>query len=236
MKSALCQYHYLYKITNLINNKIYIGIHSTNRLADGYFGSGIILRKAIKKYGKDYFTKEIIEWFDWRIEAINRESEIVNEEFVKRNDTYNRSIGGSGGLVGCMNGFYNKKHNEETVSKIKKYLTGKFLSDITKHKMSKSRIGDKNPMFGKTHSDEATEKIRNSNIDRRATDETKNKMRVSSFNKIYGVSDITKSRMKANNAKSKNIVIDGIKYVSLRDAATILNTTVYKIKKEAKCR
>lgn len=59
---------------------------------------------------------------------------------------------------------------------------------------------------------------------------------LSSFNKIYGVSDITKSRMKANNAKSKNIVIDGIKYVSLRDAATILNTTVYKIKKEAKCR
>lgn len=44
--------HLIYKITNLINNKIYIGYHSTNDIHDNYFGSGVALNKAIKKYGK----------------------------------------------------------------------------------------------------------------------------------------------------------------------------------------
>lgn len=45
-------YIYLYKITNLINNKEYIGIHSSNSLSDNYYGSGTLIRNAIKKYGK----------------------------------------------------------------------------------------------------------------------------------------------------------------------------------------
>jgi len=81
MESILRQYHYLYKITNLINNKIYIGIHSTNRLDDGYLGSGLAFKRALKLYGKENFRKEILEWFDWRIEALQREAEIVNFEY-----------------------------------------------------------------------------------------------------------------------------------------------------------
>ena len=52
-------YHYLYKITNKINNKIYIGIHSTDNLEDGYMGSGKAILRAINKYGKDKFTKDL---------------------------------------------------------------------------------------------------------------------------------------------------------------------------------
>jgi hypothetical protein len=45
--------HYIYKITNLINNKIYIGKHSSKNMnKDNYIGSGYLLLKAIKKYGK----------------------------------------------------------------------------------------------------------------------------------------------------------------------------------------
>ena len=93
MQSPLKQYYYLYKIINLINNKIYIGIHSTNNLNDGYFGGGRAINKATKLYGKENFKKEILEWFDWKCEALQREAEIVNVEFVKNRNTYNMQTG-----------------------------------------------------------------------------------------------------------------------------------------------
>ena len=57
-------YHYIYKITNLINGKIYIGQHTTSNLDDGYMGSGKILIRAIKKYGVENFRKEIQGFYE----------------------------------------------------------------------------------------------------------------------------------------------------------------------------
>lgn len=88
------KYHYFYKITNTINNKIYYGIHSTNDLDDGYMGSGRALIRAFKKYGKENFIKEIIKFFDTREELSNYEREQVTEEFIKEDNNYNISIGG----------------------------------------------------------------------------------------------------------------------------------------------
>ena len=51
---------FVYKTTNLISGKIYIGQHTTENIDDGYLGSGVILQKAFKKYGKENFTREII--------------------------------------------------------------------------------------------------------------------------------------------------------------------------------
>lgn len=88
-------YFTVYKVTNLVNGMIYVGFHATNKLDDGYLGSGTYLKRAINKYGKKNFEKEIVAIFDNRKEAEDLEREIVNEEFVKREDTYNISVGGN---------------------------------------------------------------------------------------------------------------------------------------------
>lgn len=54
-------YGYIYKITNLINNKVYIGQHKGNHFDEHYWGSGKLIRKAILRYGKENFTREILE-------------------------------------------------------------------------------------------------------------------------------------------------------------------------------
>ena len=88
--------HVIYKITNTLNNKIYIGAHSTEDINDSYMGSGIAIKKAQKKYGIEHFTKEILHVFDTREEMYEKEREIVDLEFINRPDTYNAGIGGKG--------------------------------------------------------------------------------------------------------------------------------------------
>ena len=63
------KYHIIYKTTNIINNKVYIGYHGTNEIEDGYLGSGYDLKQAFKKYGKSNFQREVLFIFDNPIEA-----------------------------------------------------------------------------------------------------------------------------------------------------------------------
>ncbi len=74
------KYNYFYKITNLTNGKFYYGIHSTNKLEDGYMGSGTVIRAAIDKHGLENFEKEIIAYYETRNEASDHERLIVTEE------------------------------------------------------------------------------------------------------------------------------------------------------------
>jgi hypothetical protein len=90
--------HYLiYKITNKLDNKIYIGKHQTENDLDDYFGSGLLLERAIEKYGKEYFSKEIVCRLNSLEELNEMEKKIVDEEFISRDDTYNIKLGGQGG-------------------------------------------------------------------------------------------------------------------------------------------
>jgi len=92
----MAKIHYLYKIENKLNGKIYIGVHSTENINDGYMGSSTLVSRAIEKYGRNNFSKTILEYCDSRESLMDLEKKIVNKEFVCRKDTYNLSIGGSG--------------------------------------------------------------------------------------------------------------------------------------------
>ena len=89
-------FYTIYKITNTKNGKIYIGKHQTNNLDDGYMGSGKLLPAAFEKHGIESFLKEFLFIFDSEDEMNLKEEEVVNEDFVMRDDTYNLTIGGSG--------------------------------------------------------------------------------------------------------------------------------------------
>lgn len=87
----------VYKITRISTGQIYIGIHQTANLDDGYMGSGKRIMAAIAKYGLEDFKKEILFIFKTEEEMTAKEKELVTEEFCKREDTYNIAPGGVGG-------------------------------------------------------------------------------------------------------------------------------------------
>mgnify|MGYP003351799695 CR=1 FL=1 len=88
------KYYTIYKITNNINGKYYIGKHITNDPYDIYMGSGKAIRNAIKKYGKENFSKEIL-----CLANTEEEMNLLEEKFVDYNDDmcYNMNVGGKGG-------------------------------------------------------------------------------------------------------------------------------------------
>lgn len=88
------KYYTVYKITNNKSNKIYIGMHETYDLDDGYMGSGRYIKSAIRKYGKENFTKEILKVFDTREEMIQYEKDIIEG---LNSHSYNLKPGGVGG-------------------------------------------------------------------------------------------------------------------------------------------
>ena len=141
-------YHYIYKITNKIDGKFYIGKRSSKIPNDDYYGSGTHIKRAIQKYGKENFIKEIIEYNQSAEINSIREKEIIGNLFLE-NNCYNIKPGGSGGGIpgwvpsekykekmseittGPKNGFYGKKHSEETKKKICEKM-------IEKHKSQES--------------------------------------------------------------------------------------------------
>lgn len=88
---------YIYIITNLINNKQYIGQHY-GELNDAYYGSGTNIIKAINKYGKENFKKEILEICTDRATADQKEKEYIEKyDCVNSPNFYNLQEGGTGG-------------------------------------------------------------------------------------------------------------------------------------------
>lgn len=161
----------IYKTTNNINGKIYIGKNKTNN--KNYLGSGIVLKQAIKKYGKENFSKEILEECD-TFQLLN-EREIYWILFYNSIDPkigYNRSKGGDGtsGIIPetiekIANKNRGKKRTQESKDKISK--ASKNIPKSEKHKASLSKAWEKRKIEH-PHTKETLEKMRNSMLGKNA--------------------------------------------------------------------
>lgn len=129
-------FYTVYKVTNLINDKIYVGLHVTKNLDDEYLGSGTQIQAAIKKYGRENFKREYIKICETPEEMYNLEAEIVNEDFVKDPTTYNMKTGGTGS-------WYHVNANPEKYREIR--------SKASKLKADRPDNVFKNPEWQKQH-------------------------------------------------------------------------------------
>lgn len=152
-------YGYIYKTTNLINHKIYIGQKKSKLFIKNYFGSGKKIKLAINKYGPSNFKVELIEFCKSKDELDLREKFWI-KEFNSRDLSigYNIALGGNlGGFnLGYKLSNLHKLHislslkgrtvSEETKKKISNSEKGKHLSEETKKKISESvKLTMKNP-------------------------------------------------------------------------------------------
>jgi hypothetical protein len=166
------KYHYLYKTTNLINGKFYVGMHSTDDLEDEYLGSGKYLRNSINYHGKENFKKEILEFFDTREILMEKEKDFVNKDFIKDPLCMNLHIGGNGNFPFSTTRLGSKTSEEtkQLQSKARKKWISKSTQNVpwnkgktnvysndVLEKMRIASIGNTN-LRGKTWSSEAKKK------------------------------------------------------------------------------
>ena len=147
-------------------------MHQTIDLEDGYMGSGKLLKRAVNKYGIENFTKKILHVFETEDDMRSKEAELVNEEYVARDDTYNLCQGGKGGF-----GYINENRlgirpfTESEMTKGRKVVNQLYKNSASfrikrSENMSKAfkKSGFKHDGFkGKTHSDEVKSKIGKAN-------------------------------------------------------------------------
>ena len=182
---------YLYEIKNNLNGKIYVGVHKTKNLDDGYMGSGKLIGRAIEKYGLENFTKTILEKFDDAESMYAREKEYVNEDFLMREDVYNLRRGGHGGFDYLIrSGQHRSVFNvgvpltQEHKDKIQKTKKERFEVGLyaDMQKMFSERAKNDNPM----HRDEVRDKVSKSLTGKQKTEEHKKKISDSLMGKNLG--------------------------------------------------
>ena len=206
------KFNFIYKTTNLITGRFYIGMHSTNNLEDRYFGSGKILGYSIKKYGIENHKIERLEFFEDRKKLSGRESEIVNESLLKDPLCMNLAYGGSGSwLYQNSNSEIQRSKGNKANEKIRWLIKNdpewvqkrhKNMSKGQKESYENGREIIPPPNWsGKKHRDSSKEKIGKSNSIKQK----------GSFNSQFGTCWITngKDNKKINK---KDLIPNGWKY------------------------
>lgn len=163
----------IYKITNRINGKVYIGQTKrslTTRWSQHCSVSSACtyLHRAIQKYGKENFTVEQIDVASDRDELNAKEQYWIAHYDCIAPKGYNLTSGGDSNYEWCEEG--REKIRERQTGERNSFF-GKTHSDEVKRRFSEqrrgegnamygsARFGEKNPMFGKHHSDETKRKL-----------------------------------------------------------------------------
>jgi len=100
-------YHFIYRTTNLVNGKYYVGRHSTKNINDGYIGSGKYFTNAVKKYGIENFSREILEYSQTSEELWLLEEKYITTEMLADDMCYNQAYGGKSYLNSLKRNDYN---------------------------------------------------------------------------------------------------------------------------------
>lgn len=204
-------YYAIYKITNQIDGKIYIGSHKTKDLNDNYMGSGKYLKNAQKKYGLDNFKKEILFVYDTPEAMYAKEAELVNEEFLTLENTYNLKVGGYGGWDYINNDTeFMLEKNRKGRKSADKVIFEKYgvknssqiphvkdkLAKAFKRRIENGWIPPTPPLFtGKKHTDESKAKMRISRAGKQ----------VGILNSQYGTMWITNGTINSKIKKGESI-------------------------------
>ena len=208
----------IYKITNIINNKTYIGqsidirkrfIHHTSE--SRHQRQHMAISKAIQKYGKDYFCFEILTQCT-RDELNDKERYFVEKYNSVAPNGYNMRSGGD--IRGCY-------VSEEARKNMSKARTGMKLSQSAIENIRRASTGRKQPR-------ESVERTRLANMGRKFSEETKLKMSISARNRPkvseetrLKLSCANKGKTRADNAK-KVIREDGVIFASGAEASRAL--------------
>ncbi len=203
-------YYTIYKTTNIINGKYYIGAHKTTNLSDTYFGSGNAIKNAIVKYGKENFHKEIIDLCESETKMYIREKEIITQKIVNDPKSYNMTIGGIGGFshidnFGDKNPMKNPQISKKVSIKQKQIRNGpnkKYYDGITRENQKKA-VEKK---IGSHLSEETKSKISRGNTGKKLSDETKRKI----GNVHRGKIETTITRAKKSKAQKERIKRDNL--------------------------
>lgn len=184
----------IYKTTNLINGKFYVGLDTKND--PNYLGSGLLLKKAIQRYGREQFRKEILEECKTVEELRDREIFWINKLSAQNpNVGYNVADGGLGGDTFTNNPNKSqirkklrKNHSAETKEKISKnnwnsktkgeghFKTGTKWTSEQREKMIRFFEETGGPFKGKTHSLESKEINRKAHLGTVMSNESKQKI------------------------------------------------------------
>jgi hypothetical protein len=161
------KYHFIYKTTNLLSGKYYIGMHSTDNLNDGYMGSGKRLKRSLNKYGKENHKTEVLEFLNSKEELKKREEEIVNLNEIAKEKCMNLKVGGTGG--------FSVESAKRGTMKMIKIITEKKKNDLNFYNKWKKSVSDSlkerhrqgkikyDTFTGKKHSEESKNKTGEAN-------------------------------------------------------------------------
>lgn len=216
-------YGVIYKITNTRNGKSYVGKHAKPGsvfMSGDYYGSGIYLRAAIKKHGRDVFTREIVE--DCECGSLNaRERYWIAALNTRVPNGYNIAKGGDGPL--CV--------GVDTRIKISNSLKGHIpwnkgipATDAQKAKQRESMTGKRAGMLGKRHSAETKNKIRAKVYGYVHTDAARRKMSIATTGRVFSdahrlkISENSRKQMIGKPAWNKGRALSEWHRASLRNA------------------